>query len=55
LAYKKQKVALSREQEKKRKRDEDAHQHRLTEIAAREASSKKVKETAASHMTRMKE
>jgi hypothetical protein len=44
----------AREQEKKRKRD-DVHKHRLTEIAAREASSKRVKDTANSHKTRNKE
>jgi hypothetical protein len=50
----KQKVSLSREKEKKRKHD-DVHQHRLTEVAAREALSKRVKDTAASHKTRIKE
>ena len=54
IDLKKHRVSLSREQEKKRKRD-DLHQHRLTEIAAREASSKIVKETAASQKTRIKE
>jgi hypothetical protein len=48
------KISLSRELEKKRKRD-DIHQHHLAEIAAREALSKRVKEMAASHKTRIKE
>jgi hypothetical protein len=48
-----QKVALSCKQEKKRKRD-DVHKHCLTEIVACEASSKGVKDTAASK-TRIKE
>jgi chromosome segregation ATPase len=54
IDLKKHKLTLSRELEKKRKRD-DIHYHRLAEIAAREASSKRVKETAASHKTRVKE
>ncbi len=54
IDLKKHKGNLSRKQEKKRKRD-DFHRHRLTEIAACEASSKRVKETAASHKTRIKE
>jgi hypothetical protein len=40
--------------EKKRKRN-DIHKHRLLEIAAREASSKRVKETAATQKTQIKE
>jgi hypothetical protein len=54
IDLKKHKVSLFREREKKRKRD-GIHQHRLTEIAAREASSKRVKEMAASQKTRIKE
>ena len=54
IDLKKQKVTLSRELEKKRKRD-DIHHHKLAEIAAREASSKRVKDTAAGHKTRGKE
>jgi hypothetical protein len=55
IDFKKHKVTtLSHELEKKRKRD-DIHHHRLAEIAAREASSKRVMETAASHKTRVKE
>jgi hypothetical protein len=55
IDLKKHRVSLSREQEKKRKRD-DTHNHRLLEITAREASSKRVsKETAATHKTRIKE
>jgi hypothetical protein len=46
----KHRVSLSRDQEKKRKRD-DIHNHRFLVIAAREASSKRVKETAATHKT----
>jgi hypothetical protein len=45
---------ISRDQEKKRKRD-DIHNHRLLEIAAREASSKRVKETAATHNANQRE
>ena len=45
LELKKRKAFVYREQEKKRKRD-DIHQHRLAEIAACEASSKRVKEMA---------
>jgi hypothetical protein len=45
---------LSREKEEKRKRH-DVHNHRLLEIAAREASSIRVMETAATHKTRSKE
>ena len=54
IDLKKHRVSLSREQEKKRKRD-DTHNHRLLEITAREASSKRVKETAATHKTQIKE
>jgi hypothetical protein len=54
IDLKKQKVSLSPEQEKKRKCD-DIHRHRLMEITDREASSKRVKETAASHKARIKE
>jgi hypothetical protein len=54
IDLKKHKLTLSRELEKKRKRD-DIHHHRLAKIAACEASSKRVKETAASHKTRVKE
>jgi hypothetical protein len=50
----KHRVSLSREKEKKRKRD-DVFQHKLSLIAAREASSKRVKETTASNKTRSKE
>jgi hypothetical protein len=51
---KKHKDTLSRELEKKRKQD-DIHHHHLAEIAACKASSERVKETAASHKTRVKE
>jgi hypothetical protein len=34
---------------------DDIHQHHLAESAAREASSKRVKETAASHKSKSKE
>jgi hypothetical protein len=54
IDLKKHKLTLSQELEKKRKRD-NIHHHRLAEIAAREASSKRVKETAASQKTRVKE
>jgi hypothetical protein len=54
IDLKKHKLTLSWELEKKRKRD-DIHHHRLAKIAAREASSKRVKEMAASHKTRVKE
>jgi hypothetical protein len=55
IDLKKHKLILSRELEKKRKRD-DIHHHRLAEITACEASSKRAKETAASpHKTRVKE
>jgi hypothetical protein len=54
IDLKKHRVSLSRDQENKRKHD-DIHNHRLLEIAAREASSKQVKETAATHKTRIKE
>ncbi len=54
IDLKKHRVSLSRELEKKRKHD-DTHNHRLLEIKAREASSKRVKETAATHKTRIKE
>ena len=54
IDLKKHKLTLSRELEKKRKRD-DIHHHRLAKIAAHEASSKRVKETAASQKTRVKE
>jgi hypothetical protein len=50
----KQRVSLSRDQEKKRKRH-DIHNHQLLEMAAREASPKRVKETAATHKTQIKE
>jgi hypothetical protein len=45
IDLKKHKLTLSRALEKKRKCD-DIHHHRLAEIAAREASSKRVKEMA---------
>jgi hypothetical protein len=45
---------LCRQQEKKRKHD-NIHQDCLTGIAARKASSKSVKETAARHKIRIKE
>jgi hypothetical protein len=54
INLKKHKLTLSQELEKKRKRD-DIHHHCLAKIAARKASSKRVKETAASHKTRVKE
>jgi hypothetical protein len=54
IDLKKHRVSLSRDQEKKRKSD-GIHNHRLLEIAAREASSKRVKETAATHKRRIKE
>jgi hypothetical protein len=54
IDLKKHRVALSCKKEKKRKRD-DVHNHRLLEIAAREASSKRSKETAASHKSQSKE
>jgi hypothetical protein len=54
IDLKKHRVSLSHDQEKKRKRD-DIHNHKLLEIAAQEASSKRVKETAATHKTRIKE
>jgi hypothetical protein len=54
IDLKKHCVSLSRDQEKKRKRD-DIHNHWLLKIAAREASSKWVKETAATHKTQIKE
>jgi hypothetical protein len=54
IDLKKHKVSLSCEQENKRKRD-GIHQYCLTEIAAREASPKRIKETAAGRKTRIKE
>ena len=54
IDLKKHRVSLSRNQEKKRKRD-DMHNHKLLEIAARAAASKMVRETTANHKTRIKE
>jgi phage repressor protein C with HTH and peptisase S24 domain len=54
INLKKHRVSLFRKKEKKR-RGNDVHNHRLLEIAAWEASSKRVKETAASHKTQSKE
>jgi hypothetical protein len=53
IDLKKHRVSLSRDQEKKRKRH-DMHNHRLVEIAAREASSKRVRATAESNKTQIK-
>jgi hypothetical protein len=54
IDLKKHKVTLSGELEKKCKHG-NIHHHRLAEIVAREASLKRVKETAAGHKTRVKE
>jgi hypothetical protein len=54
IDLKKHKLTLSWELEKKRKRD-NIHHHHLAKIAAREASSKTLKEMAASQKTRVNE